>query len=183
MCDIFASELLMPYKMFKDKIPKSEPSIVVIENLATEFGTSFPAAASRYATLVDIPCAFVTMERGLIRYAARSTALRRVRAWITPKSHVPTGSVAHRLRSAGASQVETDEVAQDIWFENWEKGLDLWEMSRHYQRFDTTVSLLWFSEDTLPETEIDRFGARVVDDDGLNELTGELSWPSKKKRR
>jgi Zn-dependent peptidase ImmA (M78 family) len=183
MCDTFAAELLMPYRMFKDKIPKGEPSIKVIEFLAAEFRTSFPATASRYATLIDIPCAFVTMEGGYVRYAARSTALRNARARISSKSVIPTGSVAHRLRSEGMSLIETNEVAQDIWFEEWEKGLDLWEMSRHYHLYDTTISLLWFSEEDLPEVEVDRFGTRVIDDGGLTELTGELPWPSKSKRR
>jgi hypothetical protein len=183
MCDTFAAELLMPYQIFKDKSPEEEPSAEVIEYLAAEFKTSFPAAASRYATLANIPCAFVTMERGVVRYAARSTALRCVGAWIPPKSPIPTGSVAHRLRAAGLRDVRTEEVAQDVWFENWEKGWDLWEMSRHYHRFDTTVSLLWFPEEDLPEVEVDRFGTRIVDDGEPDELTGELPWPGKRKRR
>ncbi len=41
------------------------------------------------------------------------------------QSAIPVGSVAHRLRSSGSSAADTDEVAQDIWFDNWEKGLDL----------------------------------------------------------
>ncbi|MHB1678667.1 MAG: ImmA/IrrE family metallo-endopeptidase [Sulfuriferula sp.] len=180
MCDTFAAELLMPYKLFKDKIPNEEPSVKAIELLAEQFKTSFPATASRYATLVDIPCAFVTMERGHVRYAARSTALRKIGAWISPRTTLPVGSVACRLRSEGKSLIETQEVAQDIWFEDWEKGLDLWEMSRHYANFDTTVSLLWFSEEDLPEIEVDRFGRRIIEDDGLVELTGELPWPSKR---
>ena len=183
MCDAFAAELLMPYKMFKDKIPKVEPSIGVIEFLAAEFKTSFPATASRYATLVDIPCAFVTMEGGYVRYAARSTALRKARARIPCKSVIPKGSVAYRLRTDGTKLPETNEVAQDVWFEDWGKGLDLWEMSRHYPRFDTTISLLWFSEEDLPEIEIDRYGKQVTDDGGLTELSGELPWPGKSKRR
>jgi Zn-dependent peptidase ImmA (M78 family) len=183
LCDTFAAELLMPYKLFKAKIPKVDPSIEVIEALAIEFKASFPAAGSRYATLADIPCAFVTMERGMVRYAARSTALRNARAWISPKSNIPTGSVAHRLREAGSNEIETEEVAQDIWFENWERGRDLWEISRHYQRFDTTVSLLWFLAEDLPEVEVDRFGVKVIDDGGLEELTGVLPWRGKSKRR
>ena len=72
--------------------------------------------------------------------------------------------MAHRIRSSGNSATETGEVSQDIWFDNWEKGLDLWELSRHYQRTDTTISLLWFDSDDLPEVEVNRFGARVEDD-------------------
>lgn len=183
MCDVFAAELLMPFVQWKAKVPKGDPSAAVIDSLATEFRTSFPAAASRYANLADIPCAYVTMERGAVRYAARSTSLRRARAWIPPRSPIPPGSVACRLRSAGISQIETDEVGQDVWFENWEKGLDLWEMARHYHRSDTTVALLWFADEDLPEIEHTRFGTRLVDDGGLAELTGELPWPGSKKRR
>jgi len=183
MCDVFAAELLMPYMEWRALVPKEEPSLEVIEYMSAEFRTSFPAAASRYANLADIPCAYVTMERGQVRYAARSTPLRRAGAWIPPKSPIPPGSVAHRLREAGVSQVETDEVAQDVWFENWDKGLDLWELARHYAKTDTTVALLWFPEEDLPEVETNRFGIRVSEDEGFSELTGELPWPGKSRRR
>jgi Zn-dependent peptidase ImmA (M78 family) len=182
-CDTFASELLMPYRQWLSAVPKDEPSVEVIQHMAELFGTSFPAAASKFATLSNIPCAFVTMEQGSVRYAARSTALRNAGAWITPRSVIPAGSVAHQMRSSGKSGTRTSEVPQDVWFENWEKGLDLWELSRHYERTDTTVSLLWFDNDDLPEAELNRFGTRLEEDEGLSELTGELPWPGRSKRR
>ena len=183
MCDIFAAELLMPYKQWKEKVPNEEPSAEIIEWMASEFRSSFPATASRYATLAEIPCALVTMERGSVRYAARSMPLRRVNAWIPPRSTIPDGSIANRLRQEGRSQLETGEVAQDIWFEDWENGLDMWEMGRHYKSSDTTISLLWFDNEDLPVVETDRFGKRLVDNGGLAELTGELPWPGRSKRR
>lgn len=182
-CDTFASELLMPYRHWLSAVPQDEPSVEVIQHMAELFGTSFPAAASKFATLSNIPCAFVTMERGSVRYASRSTALRNAGAWITPRSTIPAGSVAHQMRSSGKSGTRTSEVPQDVWFENWEKGSDLWELSRHYGRTDTTVSLLWFDNDDLPEQELNRFGRRVEDDGGLAELTGKLPWPGRSKRR
>lgn len=183
MCDIFAAELLMPYTIWKSNMPAGEPSLSVIEDMAKEFKTSFPAAASRYATLAEMPCAFVTMEKGFVRYAARSTSLRKAKAWISPKSPIPEGSVSHRLRTTGTTGFETGEVAQDIWFENWDKGLDLNELARHYSRFDTTLALLWFEEEDLPQAEVDRFGTRLSDDGGLSELTGELPWPGRRGRK
>lgn len=182
-CDVFAAELLMPYTLWRQLVPNTEPSLQVIEQMAAEFRVSFPAAASRFANLSDLPCAYVTMERGMVRYAARSTSLRKARAWIPPKSPIPAGSVAHRLRATGVSQVDTDEVAQDVWFENWDQGLDMMELARHYAKTDTTVALLWFDEEDLPEVETTRFGVRVSEDLGLAELTGELPWPGKKSRR
>ena len=79
--------------------------------------------------------------------------------------------------------MDTGEVAQDLWFQDWEKGLDMWEMGRHYQSSDTTVSLLWFDSEDLPEKEVDRFGVSVEDEGGLAELTGQLPWPGKSRRR
>ena len=155
----------------------------MIDYMAGKFRCSYPAAASRYASLATMPCAFVTMEHGTVRYAARSTALRRAKAWIPPRSPIPQGSVAYRLRADGQSHIDTDTVAQDIWFQEWESGLDMNEMSHHYRSSDTTTSLLWFEEEELPEREFDRFGRRVEDDEGLAELTGELPWPGKRRRR
>lgn len=182
-CDIFAAELLMPYALWRAKVPRDEPSVAVIEVMAAEFRVSFPAASSRFAALSDFPCAWVTMERGLIRYAAMSTSLRKARAWVAPRTAIPQGSVAHRLRETGLSGISQGEVAQDLWFQDWDKGLDLREIARHYASTDTTGALLWFEEDELPQIEIGRFGQKYQDDGGLAELTGELPWPSGKKRR
>lgn len=183
LCDLFAAELLMPYQLWKQKVPDSEPSQEVIEFMAAEFRCSFPAAASRYAALATVPCAYVTMEHGIVRYAEQSTSLRRVGARIPSRSPTPPGSIAHRLRARGVSQIDSGTVAQDVWFQDWEKGLDLSELSRHYRVSDTTVSLLWFSNEDLPEVEVNRFGVREVDDGGLAELTGELPWPGKNRKR
>lgn len=152
LCDIFAAELVMPYQVWKAQAPKDEPSVEVIQRLAQKFRTSFPATASRYASLADIPCGFVTMERGVIRYAARSTALRKVGAWIPPRSPIPAGSVAHRLRTAGETQMETDEVPQDVWFQDWERGIDLLELARLSQPATGTGALASGKAPNLQQT-------------------------------
>lgn len=182
-CDCFAAELLMPYKQWLAVVPNTEPSLAAINYMAGEFQCSYHAAASRYATLAKMPCAFVTMQHGTVRYAARSMALRRAKAWIAPRKSIPQGSVAHRLRADAQSQTDTDTVAQDIWFEEWEPGLEMTEIARHYGSSDTTTSVLWFEEDELPDRECDRFGRRVEEDGGLAELTGELPWPARRRRR
>lgn len=184
MCDWFATELLMPYDAFSKRMPAGEPSVQVIESLGEEFGASFPAAASRYASLAPFPCAYVTMEGGVVRYAAVNTALRRKGIRVPWKCPIPPGSIAHKLRAAGSHATDTGEVAQDVWLENCDAGYDLWELSRHYGDYDETISILWCSEDDLPQGEVDRFNRRVDDDDGgLEELTGELSWEKDGPRR
>jgi Zn-dependent peptidase ImmA (M78 family) len=182
-CDTFAAELLMPYQQWLDTVPTGEPSIDLIEYMASAFRISFPAAASRLASLADFPCAFVTMEKGAVRYTARSMLLRRAGAWISPRSPIPPSSVSHRLRAVGASSIDTEEVSQDIWFENWEEGNDLWELSRHYHSSDTTIALLWFDSADLPKLEVSRCGTSVQNEGGLAELTGQLPWPGRSRRR
>lgn len=182
-CDTFAAELLMPYQQWLSVVPKEDPSLELIQHMANFFYTSFPAAASRFASLAKIPCAFVTMERDAVRYAVCSTPLRRVGAWISPRSRIPVGSVAYELRSSGKNGSSTGEVSQDIWFNNREKELVLWELSKYYGKTDTTISLLWLDGDELPDVEISRFGERIEDNGGLAELTGELPWSGRNKRR
>lgn len=182
-CDLFAPELLMPYQQWLAAVPNEEPSIALIERMAAEFRVSFPAAASRFASLADIACAFVTMDRGTVRYAARSTLLRRVRAWVQPRSPIPAGSVSARLRASQANATDTAQVAQDVWFENWVKGLDLWELARHYRSSDTTIALLWLDDDGLPEVDTARLRSRAVSNGDLAELTGDLPWPGKRRKR
>ncbi|HWB46115.1 MAG TPA: ImmA/IrrE family metallo-endopeptidase [Hyphomicrobiaceae bacterium] len=185
LCDMFATELLMPYATFKSKIPNEEPSVQVIEQLASEFKASFPATASRYAALVDLPCAFVTIDKGIIRHASRSSSLRNAKIWIAPRTPVMQGSVAHRLRAEGVDRTATEEVPQDLWFSDWQDNGDLWEISRHYARFDQTVSLLWFDEDELQGIEPPdrRNSFRFDEERGVGELTGELPWPGRSRRK
>lgn len=182
-CDIFASELLLPYKAWLQAVPDDEPSVSVIQALAIRFNCSFHAAASRYASLATFPCALVTMDRGTIRHAARSTKLRTMGAWIEPRSAIPPESIAAQLRDQGESRTDSGEVPQDIWFQDWDETEPMNELSRHSANTDSTISLLWFSEDDIPGREVDRFNRRYEDDGGLRELTGELPWPGNHKRK
>lgn len=182
-CDIFAAELLMPYQDWLQTVPDEEPSFDLIQYMADRFETSFPAAASRYAALCDYPCAFVTMQGGFIRHASRSKRLRDLKAWISPRTRIPYGSVAYELRESGTNGIRTSEICQDIWFDNGDSELFIEELSRHYDRFDTTVSLIWFNEDNTPAAEPNRFNQKVEEDPLLEELTGELPWPGKKKKK
>lgn len=180
LCDVFAAELLMPHDHFSAACQDSEPSLKTLLALMDAFKTSFPATGSRFARLTNVPCAFVNMQGGLVRYATMSTLLRRSGAHIRFKTPIPARSIAARLRQAKSSEFQEGGVAQDEWFENWPSGLDLIELSRHHDASDTTLSLLWFEEEEAPRMEVDRFGQRVQEDNGLDELTGVLSWEKRR---
>ena len=181
LCDVFAAELLLPYKLFKPLVEKSDISLAAIDTLAELAVVSNMATGSRFATLASAPCAFVLAEQGKVRYAARSTALREAKAWVPLRADLPEASVAARRR-AGIVCGSPEEMEADVWFSDWTRGGSLLEDARHLKQWDQTVALIWFEDEELPSETQDR-RLREEEETGLAELDGILPWPGKKKRR
>jgi hypothetical protein len=181
LCDVFASELLLPYKLFKPMVDKADLALAEIDRLAGDFEASVLATGSRFAAFAPTQCAFVFAEGGKVRYSSRSTTLRAANAWIPPGIELPAGSVANRRRG-GAANDGAEEVEADIWFEDWMRDGALMEDARHSRQLDQTVALLWFEREDIPPP---REGRREheVEEFGLAELDGVLPWPGAKKRR
>jgi len=184
-CDIFAAELLLPFGLFKPLADKAEIGLASIDALAGRFNVSFMASGSRFAAVVKAPCAFVFSEKGKVRYGVRSTALRDAGAWIAPRIEMPQGSPSARLRGGeafdGPAEIEADE-----WFQHWERGGALLEEARHLERFDQTLTLLWFEDEEVPPPKHGTGRDWEIEEDEdvlLKELDGVLPWPGKKRRR
>lgn len=77
ICDVFAAELLLPYRQFKPLVDAAECSLVSVNALAHKFEASLLATGSRFATMIGLPCAFVLAEQGKVRFSSRSARLRR----------------------------------------------------------------------------------------------------------
>jgi hypothetical protein len=179
-CDVFAAELLLPYKLFKPLVEKVDISLAAVDDLAKRFVASNMATGSRFATLVSAPCAFVLSEQGKVRYASRSTALREANAWISPRMALPRGSVSERVRAGGTCD-GPEETEADVWFDDWDRGGVLIEDARHLKQWDQTVALLWFQDEEVPPPKRD---SREREEElGLSELDGILPWPGKKRRK
>lgn len=181
LCDVFAAELLLPGHLARPVVEDSDFGFQAIEDLAQKFSASLAAAGSRFAVLCSRPCFFVLTKHGIVRYASRSTGMRQFGGWIRPGQAPPTTSMAARLtRSPNLDgPVEIDAVD---WLDDWTRGGFLLEDSRHFARFNQTLSLLWFEDDDRVGHE--REYSDVVDDeDALRPLDGVLPWPGKRKRR
>jgi len=180
-CDIFAAELLLPYKIFKPRVDMADMGFAAVSALAEEFDASLISTGSRFATFSREACAFVLSENGKVRYSARSTALRDARAWIKPGSAIPSSSYSARAR-AGERPDGPEETAPDEWFEDWEQDGTLYEDVLHFDAWDQTLTLLWFEDDEIPLPRDER---RQWDEQsyGLRELDGVLPWPGRKKRK
>jgi len=181
LCDVFAAELLLPYKLFKPLVEKSDISLAAIDGFAELAVASNMATGSRFATLASAPCAFVLAEQGKVRYAARSTALREAKAWVPLRAPLPDGSVAARRRG-GIACGSPEEIEADVWFSDWTRGGSLLEDARHLKQWDQTVALIWFEDEEVPSETLDR-RLREEEETGLAELDGILPWPDKKRRR
>ena len=183
-CDVFAAELLLPHRLFQPLAEKGIIGFASIDSLASDFAASVMATGSRFATVLKAPCAFVLSEKGKVRYAARSTALREVNAWIPPRVEVPKNSISAKLRGGDAYD-GPDEIDADEWFQDWERGGVLLEEARHLERWDQTLTLLWFEDEEIPPLRrrtSDRYSRHDEDDELLEELDGVLRWPGKRRR-
>ena len=69
LCDVFAAELLLPKQLFEPLVREEQIGFSVIDELAHRFRASTTATGSRYAFVMDAPCAFVLSQIGIVRYA------------------------------------------------------------------------------------------------------------------
>lgn len=181
ICDVFAAELLLPYRLFKPVADEAAIEMHCIEELAGRFLASITATGSRFAAVHPAPCAFVLSEQGKVRYASRSNALRDAYAWIQPRLDLPRGSLSEKVR-AGTTPDGPEKVDADIWFADWERGGVLFEEARHFPQWDQTLTLLSFENDEVPPAKKEEL-REDEEELGLQELDGNLRWPSKRRRR
>ncbi|HEY1631874.1 MAG TPA: ImmA/IrrE family metallo-endopeptidase [Rhizomicrobium sp.] len=180
-CDVFAAELLLPYRLFKPRVDTAEIRFVAISRLAEEFDASLISTGSRFATFSREMCAFVLSEEGEVRYSARSPQLRDAKGWIKAGMSLPDDSYSARLRAGEEASGPEDAEATE-WFVDWERDGALQEDAIHIAQWDQTLTLLWFDDDDLPPLRADR--ARWEEDtQGLRELDGVLPWPGRKRRK
>lgn len=180
-CDVFAAELLLPYKLFKPRVDAADMGLAAVSELAEEFDASLISTGSRFATFSREVCAFVLAEGGKVRYCARSASLRDARAWVRAGMVLPEDSLSARVR-AGAARVGVEDADPDQWFADGELDGSLYEDVRHFPKWDQTLTLLWFDDQGLPSqpAEQKRWEEETY---GLRELDGNLPWPGSRKRR
>jgi IrrE N-terminal-like domain len=179
LCDVFAAELLLPYTQFKPLADACEIGFTALDKLASKFEASVSSTGSRFAAASELPCAFVLTQGGIIRYAARSKMLREAGAWVHFGASVPAGSSAHTARVQGGQHA--GEFPADMWFVDWRRGGSLMEESRYLAKWDQCLTLLWFDDDEVPQSE---FSVEDHDEEPLlKELDGTLPWPGRRRRR
>jgi Zn-dependent peptidase ImmA (M78 family) len=88
----FATELLMPQDLFKQKVKGKKLTISLMEDVANYFKVSLTASFLRYLTLGDFPLMVVFIERGIIEWKHTSNDFPF--PYLPLKNKVPIYSVA-----------------------------------------------------------------------------------------
>lgn len=180
-CDLYATELLLPYQLFRSLARNMTIGFAAIDELADKFEASLTSTGSRFAAEAELPCAFVLSEHGKVKYPARSKTLREMGGWIRPGTPLPSASASATARN-GVNGQDMTEIAADLWLSDWRKGGLLLEEARHFSRYDQTLTLLWFDEGDEPQGR-ETYENGEDDNSLLKELDGNLPWPGKKRRR
>lgn len=68
----FASELLMPGRLFGRHCDVAEPSFAAVKNIARVFRTTLTATSIRFVQLTSERCALVWSERGRVKWSVRA---------------------------------------------------------------------------------------------------------------
>ena len=184
LCDVFASECLLPFDQLGRDVAKSEISLESVKSLASRYEASLTSTGSRFAVCSNLACAFVLVENGRIRYVSSSQTLRELKGWIDINTAVPEGSVAQRVLIEDAQISEDyDEIASDVWFNNGNRvGEYVCEEAIVLSQWNQCLSLIWI-EDNLKTHDFGRANTEDEEDQLLKELDGHLPWPSKRNRR
>jgi hypothetical protein len=91
------------------------------------------------------------------------------------------GSLSALLRN-GQLVKGPQEIAADIWFNDWRRGGVLLEEARRLSGYDQILSLLWFEDEEVPNKPTSSYDD-ADEETGLRELDGVLPWPGKRRRR
>jgi len=181
-CDVFAAELLLPYKLFIAQAGNRSLNFATVDELRILFKASREATASRLAATSKMACGYVLSEGGQVRHLVRSAALRAANAWLPPGSPVPSQSAAHGLR-VGTDFSGERTHAGDVWFDGW-GDVEMIESSIFIRGYDQTLTLLSCADqDDVDAISQKQREERSDGDDGLlKPLDGQLPWPSGKRR-
>jgi len=144
--NIFAAELLMPEELFSSKSKCSDPSLGLIEQLASEFKVSLTATALRYIAFSPYRCTLVISENKKIKWYKATKDFN---------YYLKTGIDLHRY-SVAIDFFEGKTLAQKIesvfanaWIqgENLDSNAMIKEYSKALPSYNAVMTLLWIDED------------------------------------
>lgn len=149
----FATELLMPRRLFAADVATRETSFRTAEILAGAdmYDVSLTAAAWRVVQTTRQPCALVVSKHGEIEWTALSDSWR----FPAPEQRraLPIGSMADAVVRGEAPNVAPEPISPEIWLASTIgdtpnlNGIELLESTHAVPRIGQVLSMLWIVEE------------------------------------
>lgn len=146
----FASELLMPEKLFLKEAIGKKFTPLLIKNLSERFKTSLTATVFKYLQYDLHPICIVFVENGRVKYWKKSEAMK---VWISDYTRLapPSDSVAAEyIQNDYAFMYKLEEKAQTIKKSTWFKLNDYNDEDPNFfeyciptKRHKTILSIIW----------------------------------------
>lgn len=145
----FASELLMPEKMFRELTYKKKFSPELVKELSLRFKTSLTSVLYRLVSLNIFPLFIVAIHNGTVTYWSKSQDY-----WVKVKDITkltpPEDSVAKEYIDAGYEFIykesdKTQLIPKSVWFElkPYEKDTDFYEYCIPTKKYKSIISVIW----------------------------------------
>jgi hypothetical protein len=145
----FASELLMPEKLFLKEAKGKKFTPLLIQQLAERFNTSLTATVFRYLQFGELhPICLVFIENGIVKYWKKSENLK---VWLGDFTRLspPFDSVAAEyIKKDYEFLYKLDEKAQTVskstWFTlNDDEDTEFYEYCIPTRKHKTILSIIW----------------------------------------
>lgn len=159
----FASELLMPTRLFGADAARRDFSVATARELASDryFDVSVTAAACRMTQLSTESCAIVMSSNGKVHWARRSAAMRI--PGLRRGMSIGTGTVASASFSGGTGEMQPLEVDVDAWLEpRYPVHGRLLESTHVIGTTGQVLSMLWLAEPEQSHTSCHRHTERLA---------------------
>jgi hypothetical protein len=184
LCDVFASECLLPRQFFLADVRKRPCTFRSVQELAELYCASLAATGSRFAAYNESPCAWILADDKHVRYVSCSPSMREAGFFLRFGTEVPAKSVLGKLM-AGARDViagTADIVPSYIWINNDCGGVEEFTETAVLSSAYSQGLVLLCAEDAPPKD-----GRRSLtscdEDELLPELDGVLKFPGRKRRK
>jgi Zn-dependent peptidase ImmA (M78 family) len=145
----FASELLMPEKIFLKEAKTKKFSPLLIKQLAARFKTSLTATVFRYLQFDLHPICLVFIVDGKVKYWKKSDDLK---VWVEdytrlspPSDSVATEYIQKNYEFVYKLEEKAQTISKSTWFNlgAYDEDTDFYEYCIPTKRYKTILSIIW----------------------------------------
>jgi Zn-dependent peptidase ImmA (M78 family) len=144
--DEFASNLLMPWKQFRDVTPAIDVDFEALSDASTKFGVSLTAVALRWIHATSESAILILSRDGYMDWAVSSDKARSNGAFFKTRGKVvelPSGSIAANERIASSRRGE--KIPLSTWFDHAHRDASAREMKLTCENYGYTLTMLHLS--------------------------------------